>query len=161
MKTETIEKITHHATVESVAPGKGTITVKLHHSDDCGSCPALQLCEASKSKTLTLPVARPQRFKAGEKVELSGTERIHRKALMMATVYPCIALVAAMTGIYIACGNQLTAVAGGLGVMIFFFAMLYAFRNKMRHEFSFEVNNEVHSTISAENPRKNDSEDFQ
>ncbi len=139
MTTETIENITHEATVTGVDTAKGTITVTLHHSDDCGSCPASRICSASGAKSVTLPVARPQRFRKGEKVELTGTERMHHKAIMRATVYPCIALVATMTGIYLACGDQFAAVAGGLGVMVFFFAMLYAFRNKIPHEFGFEV----------------------
>lgn len=139
MTTEIIENITHQATVKSVDPKKGTLTVTLKHDDDCSSCPVTEICGGANSDTLTLQVAHPERFRPGERVELTGTERMHPKAVKMATIVPCIALVAAMVGIYLASGDQFAAVAGGLGVMVFFFAMLYAFRNKIRHEFSFEV----------------------
>lgn len=140
MTTETIDSITHQGTVRRVNPENGTITVALQKSvDECGNCPVSGLCEASRSETLTVKVANPRSFKTGDKMELTGTERMHPKTLKMATVIPCIALVAAMTGIYIATGDQFAAVTGGLGVMVFFFAMLYAFRNKIRHEFTFEV----------------------
>ena len=58
---------------------------------------------------------------------------------MIATVIPSIALVAVMVIIYMLTADQTVAALGGIGSMIFFFVMLYLFRNRIAHEFSFTI----------------------
>lgn len=64
---------------------------------------------------------------------------MHRKAIMYATVLPCIALVAVMVAVYLLTLNQLAAALSGIGVMILFFFILWCSRNKIAHEFCFTI----------------------
>lgn len=136
-----VEYIEHDGRIKSIDTAKGLITVSVIEQADCGECPASKLCNnfTPDNNLLTIPVADPGKFEVGDFVTLRGTERLHRKAILLATVIPSVALVAVMIGIYLLTGNQLAACLSALGAMIIFFAGLYIFRNKLAHEFSFEV----------------------
>ena len=58
---------------------------------------------------------------------------------MIVTVIPTLALITVMIGIYLLTGSQVAACLSALGAMIVFFVGLYMLRNKLAHEFVFEV----------------------
>ena len=70
---------------------------------------------------------------------MRGTEQMHHKAIMYATVLPCAFLVAVMVAVYLITFNQLAAALSGLGVTILFYVILWACRNKIAHEFVFSI----------------------
>lgn len=138
--TETLEYIDHTGRVERVDASRRSLTVRIDDEHDCGGCPAAKLCgAASGSKTTEVPVRNPGQFTVGDRVRLRGTERMHRRAIMLATVFPCIALIAIMVAIFVITGNQLWAALGGIASMLVFYLALYLARNKVEHEFGFEV----------------------
>ncbi len=141
MNTDIIEHIDHHGIVASVDPAYDKVTVRIDDRDECGTCPAANLCtggrEASGLITVTTPHASS--FRKGDEVIVRGTEQMHRKAIMLATVLPCIALVAVMVAVYILTANQLAAAVCGLTVTVFFFVILFVFRNRIAHEFNFSI----------------------
>lgn len=141
MKEETIEYIEHSGVVKSINAHNGTVVVSLEDNENCSECPAAALCNISASTTNNVSVAvnNPDSFKIGDRVVLEGSERLHRKAIMLATVIPSIILIAVMTGVFIMTGSQLTACISGLGSMIFFFLVLWLMRNQLQHEFVFEI----------------------
>lgn len=141
---EEIEYIEHEGRVTATDPEKRTVTVSLLDEADCGECPAHKLCNnfTPEKNTVTITVADPEEFIVGEFVKVRGSERLHRKAIMIATVVPSVALVAVMIGLYLLTANQLVACLGGLGAMVVFFGGLYLMRNKLAHEFTFEVRKE-------------------
>lgn len=136
-----IEYIEHDATVVSVNKSAHTVTLSIADGNECGECPAARLCAAASSPdrfTVTTPDAAS--FAPGEKVVVKGSERLHRKAIMLATVLPCIALVAVMVTVYLLSGgNQLYAALAGIASMAFFFIILYLCKNKIAHEFQFNI----------------------
>lgn len=138
---EKIEYIEHDGRVTAIDRTGGDITVSLIENADCGECPASKLCSnfSSDKNVIKIAVADTGKFEIGDFVTVRGTERLHRKAIMLATVIPTIALLVVMIGIYLLTGSQLAACLSGLGAMIFFFAGLYLMRNRLAHEFSFEV----------------------
>lgn len=138
--SDTLEYIDHGGRVESVDMQSRALTVRIDDEHDCGGCPAAKLCgAASGSKTTVVPVRHPESFAVGDRVRLSGTERMHRRAIMLATVFPCLALIAIMVMIFVITGNQLWAALGGIASMLVFYLALYLARNKIEHEFGFEV----------------------
>lgn len=152
MEESLIEYIEHDAVVSAVDPRKGTVTVSVTDSAECGECPAARLCAKVGKDTnrLTIAVRDPQRFRTGDTVVIRGSERLHRKAIMLATVIPSLALVAVMIIVYIITGNQLGACLAGLGAMIFFFAALWFARERLAHEFSFDIEKtDAHPTHPA------------
>ena len=141
-ETEYIDHIEHQGIVVSSDARQGIVKVRLTDADDCSGCPASNLCNLSgKSdrETINVETIRAGRFRPGMRVRLIGTERMHRRAIMLGTVIPCIAMLAVMILIYVFTANQLAAALGGLGATIFFFAALYMVRGKVRHEFSFAI----------------------
>lgn len=138
---ETLEHIDHSAIVESVDPGKNTVKVRIDDSGECGDCPAAKLCKANGQTSNLISVITPHAssYRKGDIVTVRGTEQMHRKAVMYATVFPCIALVAIMAGVFLLTFNQLAAALSGIGATILFFILLWCARNRIAHEFSFTI----------------------
>lgn len=133
--------VDHTGIVMAVNPGAGTVLVKIDNAGDCGDCPASRLCEATgqTENTVMVTTRRASSFKKGDIVTVRGTEQMHHKAIMYATVLPCVALVAVMVAVYLLTFNQLTAALSGIGVTVLFYVGLWLCRNKIAHEFSFSI----------------------
>lgn len=138
---EEIEYIEHDGRVTAVDRDEKIVTVTLVEEADCGECPAAKLCNnfSPDKNVVSIPVEDPDAYKVGDFVTVRGTERLHRKAIMIATVIPSVALVAVMIGIYLLTASQLAACLSGIGAMILFFFGLYLMRHKLAHEFVFEI----------------------
>ena len=136
-----IEYIDHKGRITALDPEKRTVTVTLLEEADCGGCPAGKLCSnfSPDKNVVTVQVADISAYKVGDFVAVRGTERLHRKAIMLATVIPSLALIIVMIGIYLLTGSQLAACLSALGAMVVFFGGLYLMRNKLAHEFVFEI----------------------
>ena len=138
---EEIEYIDHNGRITAIDPEKREVTVALIEEAECGECPAGKLCNnfSPDKNVVKIPVADPGEFKVGDFVSVRGSERLHRKAIMLATVIPSLALIAVMIGVYLLTDSQLAACLSGLGAMILFFVGLYLMRHRLAHEFVFEV----------------------
>lgn len=141
MATEYIEYIDDEGVVVKVDAASRIVTVGVSADEDCSSCPAARLCgvASSSSRTVQVAVTSPSLYRPGQRVTLRGSERMHRKAVMLATVLPCIALIAIMTLVWLLTANELVAALSGVGAMCLFFIVLYMMRNKIAHEFAFEI----------------------
>ena len=138
---EEIEYIDHNGRITSIDTIKKTVSVTLLEEADCGECPAGKLCSnftPDKNKVV-VAVAHPEDYKVGEFVAVRGSERLHRKAIMLVTVIPSLALIIVMIGIYLLTGSQLASCLSALGAMILFFFGLYMIRHRLAHEFVFEI----------------------
>ncbi len=141
-QTEYVEYIAHEGIITKVNVQEGWVNVKLTDADDCGACPAAVVCTLSgkdDKETLRIWTAAASKYKVGERVEVRGSERMHRKAIMLATVIPCVVLLGVMILIWMTTGSEAVAALGGIGAMIFFFTLLWICRDKVRHEFVFEL----------------------
>lgn len=141
---EIIEYIDHTGRIENINGPSRLLRVRLSDDGhDCGGCPAAKLCGASSgAQFIDVPVKSVVGYEIGDKVRLRGTERMHRRAIMLATVFPCIALIAIMVLIYVLTYSQVWAALGGIAAMLIFYLCLYLARNKVEHEFGFEVQKE-------------------
>lgn len=136
-----IEFINHTGQITAIDPSTRVVTVKLIEEAECGECPAGKLCSnfSADKNVVEVEVPDTRLYKVGEFVNVKGSERLHRKAIMLATVIPSVILIAMMIGIYLLTGSQLAACLSALGAMIVFFVALYLLRNKLAHEFVFEL----------------------
>lgn len=139
--TESHDYIDHTGIVMSVNPAANSVTVKIDDSGDCGDCLASKICEATGQTENTIKIVTPHAasFKKGQIVTVRGTEQMHRKAIMYATMLPSILLVAVMVAVYLLTFNQLAAALCGIGVTILCYVAIWACRNKIAHEFSFSI----------------------
>ena len=140
-----IEHIIHEGVVSEIDLHAHTVRVHISNEAGCGGCPAATLCGVTggnHGQILEVRTPYASTYRAGEKVRLCGTERMHRKAILLATVLPSICLVAVMIIVYLLTFNQLMAALSGVGTMIFFFTVLYLLRNRIAHEFTFTIEKE-------------------
>ena len=135
------EYIDHEAIIEEIDFSTKTLRVRIDDADECGDCPAASTCwnDGQPSNKISVFTDNPSQYEVGDIVIVRGTERMHRKAIMWATVLPCIGLVAIMVGIYLLTGNQLAAALSGLGFTFLSYLLLYFYRNKIAHEFNFVI----------------------
>jgi positive regulator of sigma E activity len=143
MKIDTLEKNSIRHTGEVVAVAHNKVKVRIDSAADCGSCPASALCKGVGSDTaneLTIPVAGASSFNINDKVEIIGSERLHRRAIWLCTFLPCLAVIAVMVAVYLVSFNELWAALAGMFTVAIFCLLLYIFRNKIEREFSFNIN---------------------
>lgn len=135
------ESVIHTGTVTAVDSRRREVTVRLSSEEGCDACPAARLCGASGSegREVRVEVHDVASWPIGSAVRVAGTEAMHRRAIMLATVIPCIALIAVMTAVYLLTGSQSAAGLSGLGAMLVFFILLYLARNRIEHEFRFHI----------------------
>lgn len=138
---DTIDHIDHKAIVVSSDPERNLVNVRIDDSGECGTCPAAALCgvNGTSSNTISIYTKKAGKYKKHDIVTVRGTEKMHRKAIMYATVLPSIAMMAVMVAVYVTTLNQLAAALAGIGTMLLFFILLWAARNKVAHEFSFSI----------------------
>lgn len=136
-----IEYIDHNGRITAIDTERRTVRVTLLEEAECGECPAGKLCTnfTPDKNVVEVGVDNPSDYKVGEFVTVRGSERMHHKAIMIATVLPTIALIVIMVGIYLLTDSQLAACLSAIGAMIIFFGGLYLMRNRLAHEFVFEI----------------------
>ncbi len=134
------DHIDHEATVKTVDPAHNTVTVTLTDKGTCEGCAAASICHPGTRRDGIAAYSRDaERYSPGQRVIVRGTERMHRRAIMLATVLPCICLVAVMFIVYLLTFDQGVAALSGLGAMTLFFIILYLARNRIAHEFTFTI----------------------
>lgn len=135
------DQILHHGVVEKLMPGRNMVGVRIADSDECAACAAAKICRAGNNSSELLAVTVPpgMRLNIGDKVEVTGSEQLHRKAIRLLMLYPTMAIIAVMVGVYLLWGNQLMAALAGVGVMFMFFIILYVCRNRINREFVFVI----------------------
>ena len=139
MKSVKAEQIIHLGKVLSVDSSVGSIEILLEDGGDCGSCPAAKLCNHGPKSENKVVVMSDDTFDVGEKVRVVGTEMMHRKAIVLALVCPCLLLIATMVMVYLLTLDESVAALSGVGLMLVFFIVLDVCRNRIAREFVFRV----------------------
>jgi hypothetical protein len=73
---------------------------------------------------------------------VEGSERLHRKAIRLVTLYPTLAIIASMVGVFVVTGSETAAAVTGIAVMLIFFIALFLCRNRLAREFVFNISKE-------------------
>lgn len=135
----TVDEIVHRALVTEV--GRGYARVRISDQAECRGCAASALCGigGKGSEKIDVQVPAGMHVRPGDKVEIAGTERLHQKAIRLLTVYPTLAIIAVMVGIYLLTANELAAALSALGVMVALCVILYLCRGRIAHEFVFTL----------------------
>lgn len=132
-----------HRGIVSELLSENEAAVILAPETGCDGCAAVRLCHAGQKegepRQLTASVGAGITVRPGDAVTLKGTEAIHRRAIMLATVIPCLTLIGVMALVRWLTSDSTLAALSGLGAMIFFFAGLFAFRHHLAKEFRFEI----------------------
>lgn len=137
-RTKMQDDIVHRAVVTQV--GSGTARIRFSVQSECRGCAAASLCTGSRGKDyLDVKVPAGMHVRPGDRVEIAGSEQLHRKAIRLLTVYPTLAIIAVMVGLYLLTGNELAAALSAMGVMVALCVILYLCRGRIAHEFIFTL----------------------
>jgi len=144
MNTEYVEYIHHRGMVKSVNKKKRIVLVSVNDDGDCGSCPAARLCSISQNNgrnknEIEVFVSDASGYEVGEIVDVYGTEGMHKKAILVAMVVPCLILVAVMVGVYSITSDQAFSALCGLGAVILVYLIFYILRRHIAHQFNFTI----------------------
>lgn len=137
--SQEIEAIEHDGIV--LHSGGGVVEVRLTDDGNCGGCPAARLCSVAgkASQVVRIPASDYADYRVGEHVLVDGSETLHRKAIRLATVYPTLAVLTVMVGVYLLTASQMAAALSGVGVMVLACAALYGARRRLAAEFIFTI----------------------
>lgn len=134
------DNVLHHGVVVRTDAPHGMVQVRIDAVADCSACPAAALCGPRKGDSvINVPDPQAARFTPGERVDVVGSEELHRRAIAWLTFLPCVALIATMTGVFLLWRSELAAVLAGIGMTVFFFVMLYCFRNRITRRYNLRL----------------------
>lgn len=135
------DKIFHRGEIISISGD--TASVHIIDNKDCDSCSIYKFCKNGHIENMsTIEVVIPQKLtpRVGDIVEISGTERLHKKAIRLLTIYPIILVISIMVGVYLLSKNQVLSALCGFISILLFFVVIWSARNRLEHEFAFELN---------------------
>jgi sigma-E factor negative regulatory protein RseC len=138
-KAQVSHPVTHRG--EVVKTNHSIVTVRLTSGTECEGCAAAKICRVSENNDNIIDVNTDDAttFTPGELVVVEGSERLHRKAIRLATLYPTIAIIATMVIVFLLTGNQTLAALAALAMMLIFFIILYLCRDRLDKEFLFTI----------------------
>lgn len=146
MELKDIECIEHDGRVVAVDSKKNIVVVAVEDEADCKRCVAGSICQGVYGKNHQIDIVTPVagRFQSGDKVVISGRERISRKVVRSVTTISSILTIAIMVATYLLTGyNQGYAIVAGVIAMILSIVATNRFADKMAHEFVFGISKQT------------------
>lgn len=135
-----IDGIRHQGVVIDAGNQLGSVSIRIDNKGECIHCPAAKLCEGNDSGVIEAwPENVGVQFTKGDRVVIIGSEQMHRRAIILAAVLPCLILVTSMVIVYILGFSQLISALFGLGTTVMFFFILWLMRNNIANKFRFIV----------------------
>jgi len=131
--------VTH--TAEVIQSGEGCVEVLLKPQSACGSCHARKICgmEEGEERILSVVTIDADRYQAGEIVNVSISQGMGIKAVMIAYAYPFL-LVFILLLVLLQIGvNELIAGLSGLAVLAIYYWVLYCLRDRIEKEIQFAI----------------------
>ena len=136
-----MESVSHKGRIVSVTPE--FTTVEIISESACSACHASGLCGMSEytKKAIEVPTRAWDRFEPGQEVNVVLKATMGHKAVWLAYVAPLLVLLAVLAGALSAGVGELAAGLGALGGVAFYYLFLWLFREKLRREYVFTIEN--------------------
>ncbi len=133
------KKINHEGVVERVSAQ--TVLVRIRQVSACAACQASSFCQASESKEKTVEVqtAAAASYKVGDNVVVWASPTVARRALLWAFGVPFVLLVAVLTCVLAATGNEGVAAVASLLALFPYYGVLWLLRRRMRRQLTFGI----------------------
>ena len=135
------KEIEHEGIVRSLR--EGSMIVEILSKSACSGCTARSLCSSSEQRTKEVEVMRGSRhyYVVGQSVVVVAAESLGRIAVVLCYVAPVVLMLAVMV-ILSVCGlSDIIVGVAALGVLVPYFAVIYAFRSKFKKKFIFKTKN--------------------
>ena len=133
------DEISHIGMVKTA--GEDKTVVEIISQSACGSCNASGFCSASEAikKEIIVPSDPSGIYKVGDKVDVVLGRSKGMTAVFLAYVIPLVLMMTSVLALSYAGINELLAGASGLGLIAFYYFMLYLFRDKIAGKYVFYI----------------------
>ena len=130
--------IQHQGIVESIDGAH--IRVRILQTTACSSCTAKGYCSSSESKEKLIEVvAQINTYEVGDTVMLEGQTSMGLKAVLLAFVIPFLWVIFFLFLFMNYVNNELYSAILSLVSLVPYYMVLWMFRNKLKHEFTFKI----------------------
>ncbi len=133
--------VCHEGKVVGFAAADGSVQVKILSRSACSQCYARGMCTALEMKEKIIdavPVSRDP-LQIGDTVMVRMEEKLGRRAVFYGFVLPFIVLAVVFFAAYALGSKEITAALLGIGSLVPYYGLLYAFRKKIEKDFIFKV----------------------
>lgn len=134
-----MESVSHKGKVTEMTPQATTVVIL--SSSACGSCHAAGLCGVADLAEKTIQVAPDPyaNYKVGDEVEVLLKASMGFKAVWLAYCIPAVLLLAFVLGLLALGAGEVAAALTGLGAIVLYYLLLWAFRSKLQNEYVFTI----------------------
>ena len=136
-----MERISHKGRVVKVTPE--FTTVEIVSQSACSACHASGLCGLSEytKKAIEVPTRAWDRYEPGQEVNVVLKASMGHKAVWLAYVAPLVVLLGVLLATLGLGAGELAAGLGALVGVALYYLFLWLFRNRLRREYIFTIEN--------------------
>lgn len=130
---------THDGVVVGVAPQQ--VKVEMHVVSACASCKAHASCTFVDKAEKIVDVDTPEwkEYTVGDSVIVSVQEGLGLMAVLLAYIVPALLLIAVLAVTSIMSQSELLAATLPILIVVVYYLVLYAFRDRLQRKFSFGI----------------------
>ena len=130
-------QISHSGIVESVS--EGCVRVRILQTSACAACKVAGYCHAAESKEKIVEVCccNTAAYTTGQKVVVSTSGSVARRALLLGFGVPFLVLVGVLVIVLKITGNEAVSALCGLAALIPYYIILYLCRDRIRRQLTF------------------------
>lgn len=131
--------IEHKGRVDSIDGNR--INVSILAISGCASCQVKGVCSVSDMKEKNIEVFdSSNQYEIGEVVNVTLRQSLGFRALFLGYVLPFILVLFILIILTVVTNNEAVSGIGALSVLVPYYIILYALRNKIRKKFTFSIN---------------------
>jgi sigma-E factor negative regulatory protein RseC len=131
--------ICHQGIIKEIT--NNILYVEVERRAACASCHAKNFCMPSEKRDEIIPVHtnNPHEFKVGEPVQVSLKQSMGAKAVVIAYLFPFLALTLGLFATYYFTKNELLSIGVAFAATALYFLFLKRMDNKIKKHFTFVV----------------------
>jgi len=136
-----MESISHRGRIVQVTPE--VTTVEIISASACSACHASGLCGLSEftKKAIEVPTRAWDRYEPGQEVNVVLKASMGHKAVWLAYVAPLVVLLVVLLGLLALGAGELAAGLGAIGGIALYYLFLWLFKDRLRSEYVFTIEN--------------------
>ena len=131
--------ICHQGTV--INTSEEIVFVRIETVSACAACKAKSMCNLTdvQEKIIEVPHATPSVYKPGDLVTIQMKRSMGAKALWLGYLLPFVIVMASLFIFSYLTGNELQAGLISLLLLLPYYLVLYALRDRLKNTFRFEI----------------------
>ena len=134
-----MKEISHTGRIVEVTPGYNTVEIVSESA--CAQCHASAFCGLGdvKVKAVQVPARPLDRYVPGQEVYVNMKATMGHKAVWLGYVIPLLLMMASVLAALKCGAGELAAGLCGIGAVALYYAILAAFRGKLRNQYDFYI----------------------